>query len=240
MNILHVTPSLSPEWGGPAYSVPSLITALTHEGVRSEVVTTRGWRVGMNPIPHADAPTHVFDTEFPARLWTAYSKGMNQFLNEQVNRFDLVHVSEVWHHAAYAAYRAAKKANRPFVMSIRGELSQWSLQHKAFKKNMYMKAVLGRMLRDADALHAITSAEKDQIARLGFVTRVVVAPNGIDTCPFNHLPDPNETPQQVPSFTGAADHTISGPPQSQERFGSFSPQLLIHFPGSSKMLHSSS
>ena len=202
MNVLHVTPSLSPEWGGPAYSVPSLVAALSHVGVESEIVTTRGHRVGTNPLRLTDVRTHVFNTQFPARVWTAYSKGMSRFLNEEMGRFDLVHASEVWHHAAFVAFRSAKKHGIPFVMSIRGELSQWSLQHKALKKKIYMKAALGRILRGADALHAITSAEKDQLAGLGYDTPVIVAPNGIDTDLFDDLPNPSAFLNRFPTLKG--------------------------------------
>ncbi len=156
----------------------------------------------MNPIPHPSAPTHIFDTDFPDRLWTAHSRGMSQFLNEHVDRFDLVHVSEVWHHGAYSAYKVARKRSTPFVMSIRGELSEWSLRHKALKKKMYLKTILSKMLRNADALHAITSAEKDQIARLGYDTRVIVAPNGIDPLLFDSLPDPSEFINRFPNLQG--------------------------------------
>ena len=202
MKVLHVTPSMSPEWGGPAYSVPSLVSALFDEGVHSEIATTRGWKVGTNPISPPGVQIHIFGTQFPAQLWAAYSKGLSRFLNEEIGRFDLVHVSEVWHYAAYAAFRAARKHRIPFVMSIRGELSEWSLQHKALKKRIYMIALLSRMLRGADALHAITSAERDQIARLGYDTPTIVAPNGIDIAPFDNLPALSQFLNKYPGLKG--------------------------------------
>lgn len=202
MNVLHVTPSLSPEWGGPAYSVPSLVSALIEEGIGSEIVTTRGIRVGRNPIAPDGVQTRIFDTQFPARIWTAYSRGLSRFVHDEVHRFDLVHASEVWHHASYAAFKAARKRGVPFVMSIRGELSEWSLQHKAWKKRIYMTGVLRRMLCNADALHAITVAEEQQLRRLGIETPIIIAPNGIDSAQFDNLPDTSEFLLKFPILKG--------------------------------------
>ena len=123
-------------------------------------------------------------------------------MSEEIDRFDLVHASEIWHHAAYTAFRAARERHVPFVMSIRGELSEWSLQHKALKKRIYMITVLDRMLRGADTLHAITPTEKERIARLGYNTPVLVAPNGIDPTPFDNLPDPSEFLNKFPGLKG--------------------------------------
>ena len=58
------------------------------------------------------------------------------------------------------------------------------------------------MLRGADALHAITSAERDQIARLGYDTPTIVAPNGIDIAPFDNLPALSQFLNKYPALKG--------------------------------------
>ena len=174
MNVLHITASMSPQWGGPVIVVSELIPALYDEGIHCEIATTRGHRVGADVIGPEGVPTHVFDTGPAARLWTAYSRDLARFLDGSIARFDLIHIHEVWHYAGYAAFHAAKKRNIPCVVTIHGELSEWSLQHKAWKKFIYRKAILDGVLRNADALHAITLTEKDRIASLGYDTPVTV------------------------------------------------------------------
>ena len=202
MNILHVTPSMSPEWGGPVIVVSELIPALSGEGVRCEIATTRGHRVGGDIASPQGTPVHVFDAGLPARVWTAYSRGLSGFLDENIARFDVVHVHEIWHHAGYAAFRAAKKRGVPFVLTPHGELSEWSMRHKAWKKRIYMKVALDGILRNADAIHAITQAERERIAELGYDTPVAVAPNGIDAAPFESLPDPSSFLNRFPALNG--------------------------------------
>ena len=171
--------------------VSELIPALEKQGVHCEIATTRGHRVGRDVTGPQGIPIHVFDTGIPTRLWTAYSRELTEFLNQNIPRFDLVHIHEIWHHAGYTASKVARKQGIPYILTIHGELSDWSLQHKGLKKLLYRKVVLDKILKNAYALHAITRAEKERIAELGYETPVLVAPNGIDPSPFEQLPDPS-------------------------------------------------
>ena len=202
LNVLHVTPSMSPEWGGPAIVVSELTSELSLQGVCCDIVATRGHRVGINQIAPPDVPIYSFDTGFPARLWTAYSAELSRFLNERAGRYDLIHIHEVWHYPGYAAFHAARKHKLPCVLTIHGELSEWGLRQKALKKRIYMFVLMDRILRNVNALHAITRAEKEQVVKLGYKTPVVVAPNGIEPAPFEALPDPVEFIQRFPVLKG--------------------------------------
>lgn len=182
--------------------VSQLIPALSNEALSCEIATTRGHRVGADTVSLDSVPAHTFDTELPSRIWTAYSSALGRFLNENVSRFDIVHVHEIWHYAGYAAFRAAKRNEIPFVLTPHGELGEWHLRHKPWKKRIYMKLALDRMLRNADALHAITPAEKSRIAELGYDTPVTVAPNGIYPAQFDILPDPSDFLNKFPALKG--------------------------------------
>lgn len=204
LNVLHVTPSMSPSWGGPAIVVSELTSELTGQGAHCEVVTTHGYRVGAGQVPAPGVPVHSFDAGFglPARTWTGYSRELFRFLRDKAAGFDLIHIHEIWHFPAYAAVCAARRYGVPYVFTIHGELSDWGLRQKAVKKRTYRFFVLDRMLREAGALHAITRAEKEQVRKLGFRTPVVVAPNGIEQSRFDALPSPQKLVQRFPELEG--------------------------------------
>ena len=202
LNVLHVTPSMSPQWGGPVAVVSELIPALAKEGVHCEIATTIGHRVGDDPMAPPDVPIHVFDSGLPARIWTSYSSAMSRFLSENIASFDLVHVHEIWHHAAYTAYGAARKRHIPFVMTPHGELGERHLRHKAWKKRIYMSLILDRILHNSDAIHAITAAERNRISKLGYHVPVAVAPNGVDPTHFEQAPDPSVLLNKYPALRG--------------------------------------
>ena len=202
LNVLHVTPSMSPSWGGPGIVVSELTSELARQGIHCEIVTTHGHRVGTGQVSNPGVFVYSFPTGLPARFWTGYSKEISRFVNDRAASFDLIHIHEIWHYPGYAAFCAARKHKLPFILTIHGELSDWGLQQKALKKRIYRQCLLDRMLREAGALHAITSAEKDQVNKLGFKTPVVVAPNGIEPSTFETLPSPHRLIQRFPKLKG--------------------------------------
>ena len=179
VRLLHVIPGMSREWGGSAVGLTGLATALLRSGVHSEIATTIGRRVGTNLLPTPHISVHCFDTEFPARFWTAYSRPLARFLDDAVAGFDVVHIHTPWHYPALAASRVARKHGVPYVVSPRGGLNGPALRYRRLRKWVYRKLVLDRVLQSADTLHAVTQAEQTQIVRLGYEKPVFVSPNGI-------------------------------------------------------------
>lgn len=204
LKVLHVTPSMSPSWGGPAIAVSELTAACAEQGIQCEIATTHGYRVGTGQVATAGVPVHSFDAGFglPARTWAGYSRELFRFLHDRAADFDLVHVHSIWSYPAYAAYCSARKRGLPYMFTIHGELSDWGLRQKALKKRTYRFFVLDRMLREAGALHAITRAEKEQVRKLGFKSPVVVAPNGIEQSGFAELPAPQNLVRRFPELEG--------------------------------------
>ena len=202
LKVLHVTPSMSPSWGGPAVVVSELTSELVRQGVECEIVTTHGYRVGTGQLPARNVPVASFATELPARFWTGYSGKLLRFLMDGAGRFDLVHVHEIWHFPAFIAFFAARKYKLPYVVTIHGELSDWGLRQKALKKRLYRLCVLDRMLQGAGTIHAITNAEKEQVLKLGFENPVQVIPNGINPASFEVLPGPSRLLHRFPGLNG--------------------------------------
>ena len=204
LNVLHVTPSMSPSWGGPAIVVSELTSKFTGQGTYCEIVTTHGYRVGTGQVATHGVPVYSFDAGFglPARTWTGYSRELFRFLHDRAADFDLIHIHEIWHFPAYAAICAARRYDIPYMFTLHGELSDWGLRQKALKKRAYRFFVLDRMLREAGALHAITRAEKEQVRKLGFETPVAVIPNGIERSRFEALPSSQRLMQRFPDLKG--------------------------------------
>ena len=158
--------------------------------------------MGIDQISPPGVPIHSFDTEFPARVWTAYSPKLSRFLNERADSFDLIHIHQVWHYPGYVAFRSARKHKLPCIVTIHGELSDWGLRQKALKKRIYMAVLMNRILRNVNVLHAVSPAEKEQVVKLGYETPVAVASNGVEPEPFEALPDPTGFIQRYPVLKG--------------------------------------
>ena len=123
-----------------------------------------------------------------SKIWTAYSSDLVRALNREISQFDLVHIHEMWHHPGFAAYRAARRAGKPYIVTIHGGLDPWCLNHKALRKRIYATLIQRRILREAAALQALTEEEVKHVRSFGVDNRTRVIPNGIDPEEFQMLP----------------------------------------------------
>ena len=204
MNVLHVTASLSSEAGGVATSLQGLAPALAEEDIHCEIFTVRREGSGPSVIPSSQVPIQQFEPGFLAYFWNAYSKRLTTAIWDRLeaHTFDLVHVHEPWHYPGFVAFRAARSHNVPYVLTPHGTLDEWCLQHRAFKKRIYMRMIQGNILKSSDRLHALTHAEMAQISALGYDTPVFVAPNGIDSAPFENSPERSRFLAAYPGLSG--------------------------------------
>ena len=204
LKVLHIIVSLAPEQGGPAVSVPGLTQALAEAGIHCEIFTTNWNGVGDDAMLPSVVPIHRFEVGFAARFWPAYSKGLGKVLKKKMGNgaFDLVHVHEPWHYLGFIAFRVARKNAIPYVLSPRGALEEWCLRQKAFKKQIYRMMIQDRILKFADAIHALTNEEMTSISKLGYKSSIFVAPNGIDPSPFECPPDTSAFLAAYPELVG--------------------------------------
>ena len=185
-------------------AVPGLTQALTNVGIHCEIFTTNWKSVGDDAMLPSVVPIHRFDVGFAARFWAAYSKELSETLWNKIGSgvFELVHVHEPWHYAGFIAFRVARKHGVPYVLTPHGALKEWCLRQKAFKKRIYRMMIQDRILKFADAIHALTNEEMTSISKLGYKSSIFVAPNGIDPAPFECPPDTSAFLAAYPELVG--------------------------------------
>ena len=176
LRVLHVLPSLDPETGGPARSVPALCLALHKAGISTTLFTfgtgqTDTWAypyelVRFRPLSHTrQVPT------------LAYLRA----LRETAPKFDLVHLHSLWNTAITASASVCRRVSVPYLISPRGTLQRTSLSRRAALKRLYAAICENRTIRHARGLHFLTAEEAAESLPLipkGMPTQVV--PNGID------------------------------------------------------------
>ena len=202
MKILHVTASLSPEWGGPTEVVAGLTNALDHLGVECTVFAAAGTRVGTGCVPLGHVQVRSFRTTPLARFWLAHAAGLYQALRSNINDYALVHIHELWHFPHYAAYRAARAAGKPYVVTVHGALEPWAMRRGWLKKRLYMATIQRSILRQAGAVHALTRKEELQVRAHAPNAPVVVLPNGVRPEAFQRLPPEAALPRRQSDHAG--------------------------------------
>jgi glycosyltransferase involved in cell wall biosynthesis len=175
MRVLHTIDSLRLQTGGPARTVPALVSALAENGLEVDL-----WA---RELPE------FFTTAAKVVLHTG---SLERLLAVGGRRPDIVHDHGIWLRSNHDVCRLAAHYGIPRVVSPRGMLEPWALDHRRWKKKLawwlYQRADLQR----AAALHATAEAEAAQFRCLGLRSPITVIPNGIDVPNLQRSPSSEE------------------------------------------------
>lgn len=192
--VLHVTPYYEPAhvYGGPTYSVPLLCRALARAGVHVTVITTDANGDTSLDVPLAtpverDGVTVLyFPRTQPRGIFR--SPALGRACRDLVPAHDLVHVSGVWTYPSWVATRTSYRAGKPYIVSPRGMLMPWELQHKGWKKGPIFRLSEYPRLKRSAAIHCTAPEEMRAIAELGLEDRSFLIPNALNLDAFATLP----------------------------------------------------
>ena len=201
LKVLYVTLRMSPESGGTTQAIVGLTRSLTAQGVEVGLVTTTT-RARQNPYQDSQLEIRTFREGWLSDVWTGRAPGLHEFLDDQVRKYDLLHIHELWHHPHFTASKAARRASKPYVVSPHGMLSPWALGHKAWKKRVYWLSVQRSILKRAAAIHALSDDEVNHIRDRGLDNLVALIPNGIDPGDYQALPPRDALYQLYPELEG--------------------------------------
>lgn len=187
MKILHVVPTYLPaqRYGGPIVAVHGLCKALAARGHEVSVFTTNVDGDGELDVPTGisvpmdGVHVHYFPSTF-RRIYR--SPAMRRALATAAAKADLVHSHAVFLWPGVAAARAARKHERPFIVSPRGMLVPELIRGKSrLAKTLWLRLVERRALERASAIHYTSQLEADDARRTGLpLAPPFVVPNGID------------------------------------------------------------
>lgn len=165
MNLFLSVSSLAPAYGGPARSVSRLALALAERGLRVSLWSPDGSALSSPLVPRHG---NLSPLAGPLRKCLASSCP------------DLIHDNGIWlrHNHQLAAW--ARSGRVPRVVSLRGMVEPWAMQHKRWKKRLAWTAYQKRDLATADLHHVTSEAEARHLGRFGWTVPVIFLPNGVD------------------------------------------------------------
>ncbi len=179
MRVLHVIRDLDPSSGGPSRSVPQLSRSLHEIGVSSTIITGDWHQTSSFQQPHEQCDEIV---TIPMKSSLALSLGSRlRNVLRSVEPFDIVHVHGIWSSIIHAACKYALREKIPYVVSPRGMLEPWALNHKKWKKKIAMFAYQLSDLKRASLIHATSTNEKKTLENFNFRVSVELVPNGTET-----------------------------------------------------------
>lgn len=184
MKILHIVSDVGQNSGGPARSVPGLVSALESIGVESHLTA---FIVGDSSLPSSLPHFHIP----PQSGFFAWQR----FLSALICKIkpDLIHLNGLWDISLHIAATTARHHHVPYIIAPRGMLQPWPLSQKAFAKKIVRLLWQNHDLHLAAALHVTADSERNQMHSLGFSNFLIQSPNGVNVP--TSLPPPSS-----PSF----------------------------------------
>lgn len=183
MKILHVIPGVAARYGGPSKAVLEMCRALQNEGTEILLLATNADGAGTLAVEvgretvYEGVPALFFKRQASEAF--KYSWSLARWLKHNVRRFELVHIHAVFSHSSLAAARACRRQGVPYILRPLGSLAPWSLHYKSWRKSIFWRLGVARMIRGAAALHYTTQSERSLAEQAVGAVRGVVIPLGI-------------------------------------------------------------
>lgn len=181
MTIIHTIDSLAALNGGPSRSVTGLCNHLGALGARVALVSNSR-AAGTEVVAPRDIVKNIEVAAGPGVLARAgvsknYAAAIRGLLDSPKRA--VVHDHGLWLASNRTSAWVARKTGAPLVISPRGMLEPWALEHRAWKKAFAWRLFQRRNLQVAGLLHATSMMEAENLRRLGLRQPIAVIPNGV-------------------------------------------------------------
>ena len=208
MRILHVTPYSADAWayGGIPRLMAALTRGLARRGHHVTVCTTDACDAstrlqGPSPVrrfrpwPPQRTPDGVDVRVFPNvsnvlayHLQFFLPIGLRHYLTRHAHTFDVAHLHACRNVPGALAAHHLRRAGVPYVLAPNGTAPL--IERRRLPKRVFDIVAGRRVLADATRVLAVSSAEAEQLARLGVPTAAIrTIPNPVDLDEFQAPPD---------------------------------------------------
>jgi glycosyltransferase involved in cell wall biosynthesis len=203
LHIIHSIGSLRKSFGGPSRTATALCAELGRLGVPVNLFSQIGSGIAQNDgdvIPASDLvrTTLVKGFHIPL-LRMSYAPSLGAGLCEcgQQNKHSVFHDHGLWLPNNHTMASIARQLHKPLIISPRGMLEPWAINHNAWKKSLAWYLYQRRDLESAAVLHATAQQEAASFRRLGLQQPIAIIPNGTELIEWRDLTFPKGSPRKM-------------------------------------------
>lgn len=187
MKVLHVVPSVGPARGGPSRAVLDMCTGLARAGTDVTLVTTDDNGLGRLDVPLGQPVSHDgYEIQYFGRQARPYtiSIPLLRWLDENVDRFNLVHVHAVFSHVSDWAPSIIRRHSKPYGVTPHGILCEWGMRRRRLAaKRVFYRLLVGPNLKQAAFVHFTSDQDRHEAAAWGALLQSVIIPLGLTLTP---------------------------------------------------------
>lgn len=200
MNIVHSIRALDFSDGGPVRAIIDLSAKLAALGHNVKIITLEDkdapetWRDNpeSNPCTVRIGPM--------SNKGLTYSPAQRAKIHDTIKDADIVHLHAIWEPMTLGVSKIVRKANKPYVISLRGMLDDWCMEQRRLKKLIYLKLGATDMLNSAAAIHSTAEGELAQSKKWFPKAPGVVIPNLLNLTPYETMPGKDIARKKFPMF----------------------------------------
>lgn len=187
MKILNIVGSLDQNAGGPSRSVPQTCVQVSELDVAITLVA----RPSEQPV--------VVDTSENLKFLFKTIIELFSFGRSITSKeYDIIHLQHIWDPYIHVIAFWARRKGIPYIITPRGMLEPWIMNHNPWKKKLGMLLYQKKDLQKAKVIHATCELEKTNIRNLGFMNPITIIPNGVDVSKFPvNLPEKINKPKRI-------------------------------------------
>ncbi|MEM7043238.1 MAG: glycosyltransferase [Pseudomonadota bacterium] len=195
MRILHVIPTMSARYGGPAKACGEMAMAIADRGHEVEIFTTNYDGFGgyvepaVGPLSERrdDMTVHTFPVDVPPDYFRI-SRPLACALNEKLSSFDVLHVHSLYLFTTLASGFFANRHKVPLILRPHGTLDPYIYPRHRGRKRVVEWLYQNRMFKRTAAIHYTTEEERELAAPYTFGRPGFVAPLGLTVEDYRPLP----------------------------------------------------
>ena len=210
MNILHITPSIAQEIGGPAKSVPALCKSLAAAGHSVSLYTT-DWahknsktKLSISEIKMPGLIIKIFPSE-PGWYYPDLpnSKELVRAVAGTCKEFDIIDNHSLWNPVATFTMRLLRKVKANYCLTPHGMLEPVSFDRNRWKKNIWALLWERANVEGAALVQFTSISEEESSKQKGWHLHYsVVIPNIIDLEEWKQLPPRYKFEERFPQVKG--------------------------------------
>lgn len=204
MTITSVMPFAYPatQFGGPVTQLEAVTPELARRGHDIRLVTLDlgiGDRMPRDQwVARRGFWTWYASTRSWHRIAPYWAPVLRRPLHESLADSDALHLQLGLHFLSSFGMRLARQHGVPYVYSPRGTLSEYRLHDRGLSKACFLRFFERRVIGRADALHALSLAECDELAKQGGDrSRMQIIPNCVVAPDASDLPDKTAARRQL-------------------------------------------
>lgn len=133
--------------------------------------------------PNLEVDDLDVQTVVQTRATEAWQSKLMEYCIVNSDRRILLHDHGQWLPCNRASARVQREKKVARVVTPRGMLSPWAMQHKRWKKKIAWHLFAKRDISQASMVHATSDLEANELRQLGVTAPIVVIPNGVESRP---------------------------------------------------------